>query len=49
MHAAFDRLRSYARSRNKRLSEVARQVVEGDLGADLITAPLARRAPPKQR
>ena len=49
MHAAFDRLRSYARNRNKRLSEVARQVVEGDLGADLLTAPLARRAPPKQR
>jgi len=49
MHAAFDRLRSYARNRNKRLSEVARQVVEDDLGADLLTTPLAHRAPPEQR
>lgn len=49
MHAAFDRLRSYARNRNKRLSEVARQVVEGNLGADLLTTPLAHRAPPEQR
>jgi len=49
MHAAFDRLRSYARNRNKRLSEVARQVVEGDLDADLLTTPTADRAPPEQR
>jgi GAF domain-containing protein len=49
MHAAFDRLRGYARNRNKRLSEVARQVVEGDLGADLLTTPVAHRAPPEQR
>jgi len=49
MHAAFDRLRSYARNRNKRLSEVARQVVEGDLSADLLAAPVAGRAPPEQR
>jgi hypothetical protein len=39
MHAVFDRLRSHARNRSKRLSEVARQVVEGDLGEDLLTAP----------
>jgi hypothetical protein len=49
MHAAFDRLRSYARSRNKRLSEVARQVVEGDLGADLITTSTADRTTSEQR
>jgi len=49
MHAAFDRLRSYARNRNKRLSEVARQVVEGDLSADLLTTPVAHRTPPEQR
>ncbi|MCA1693583.1 MAG: ANTAR domain-containing protein, partial [Actinobacteria bacterium] len=49
MHAAFDRLRSYARNRNKRLSEVARQVVEGDLGADLLTTPTADRTTSEQR
>jgi hypothetical protein len=41
MDAAFDRLRRYARDHNLRLSEVARQVVETGLAADV----LARRAP----
>jgi GAF domain-containing protein len=36
MDAAFDRLRSYARSRNLRLSEVARQVVETDLADEVV-------------
>ena len=40
MHAAFDRLRGYARAHNLRLTEVARQIVETDLAADLL-APAA--------
>ncbi len=39
MDAAFDRLRRYARTHNARLSEVARQVVETDLAADVLDAP----------
>lgn len=39
MDAAFDRLRRYARTHNARLSEVARQVVETDLAADVPGAP----------
>jgi hypothetical protein len=38
MHAAFDRLRGYARAHNLRLTEVARQIVETDLAADLLAA-----------
>ncbi|MGH3767120.1 MAG: GAF domain-containing protein [Pseudonocardiaceae bacterium] len=49
MHAAFDRLRSYARGRNERLTEVARRVVEGDLGADLLAAPATGRTLAQQR
>jgi hypothetical protein len=41
MHVAFDRLRRYARSHNLRLTEVARQIVEADLAADVLTAPAA--------
>lgn len=41
MHAAFDRLRQYARSHNLRLTEVARQIVEADLAADVLTASAA--------
>ncbi len=36
MNEAFDRLRRYARNRNVLLSEVARQVVETDLAADVL-------------
>jgi hypothetical protein len=48
MQAAFDRLRRYARGHNLRLTEVARQLVETDLAADVLTAatapkPAARR------
>lgn len=45
MGAAFDRLRSYARNRNLRLSEVARQVVETGIADDVVGA----RAPRAQR
>ena len=38
MHIAFDRLRGYARAHNLRLTEVARQIVETDLAADLLAA-----------
>ncbi len=40
MNAAFDRLRRYARDRNALLSEVARQVVETDLAADVLATRL---------
>jgi GAF domain-containing protein len=44
MDAAFDRLRRYARTHNARLSEVARQVVETDLAADVLdTLPVGSR------
>jgi hypothetical protein len=36
MDAAFDRLRRWARRHNLRLSEVARQVVDTDLAAQLL-------------
>jgi GAF domain-containing protein len=43
MHAAFDRLRHYARGHNLRLTEVARQIVETDLAAELCGPPTAAR------
>jgi GAF domain-containing protein len=39
MNESFDRLRRYARNHNARLSEVARQVVDTDLAADVLGAP----------
>jgi transcriptional regulator with GAF, ATPase, and Fis domain len=42
MNAAFDRLRTYARNQNERLSDVARRVVETDLAADVLGAPSGR-------
>ena len=42
MDAAFDRLRSYARNRNLRLSEVARQVVETDIADEVVATQVAR-------
>jgi GAF domain-containing protein len=39
MAAAFDRLRRYARTHNARLSEVARQVIETNLAADVLDTP----------
>ena len=44
MPGAFDRLRTYSRERNLRLSEVARQVVQTDLAADVLSAPYRRRS-----
>jgi ANTAR domain len=44
MHAVFDRLRSYARNRSKRPRRPA-QVVEGDLGEDLLTVPHSQPRP----
>jgi len=49
MAAAFDRLRRYARTHNTRLSEVARQVIETDLAADILDAPAARIPAADQR
>jgi GAF domain-containing protein len=39
MSAAFERLRSHSRSRNQRISEVARRIVEGDLELSALDAP----------
>jgi len=49
MHVAFDRLRRYARSHNLRLTEVARQIVETDLAADVLNAPAAPGPAAKRR
>lgn len=47
MNVAFDRLRGYARNRNLRLSEVARQVIDGDLAKEVLAA--TGRRPAKGR
>jgi len=49
MHIAFDRLRHYARSHNLRLTEVARQIVEADLAADVLSAPAAPKPAAERR
>ena len=49
MNAAFDRLRSYTRSHNQRLSEVALRVVEGDLADDVLAGRLAGARAPQTR
>ncbi len=49
MQAAFDRLRHYARGHNLRLTEVARQIVETDLAADVLTAPSAPKPAARRR
>ncbi|MBC8091331.1 MAG: GAF and ANTAR domain-containing protein [Pseudonocardia sp.] len=43
MDVAFERLRSFARDNNLRLSEVARQVVQTDLGDEVLALRTARR------
>ncbi len=43
MNAAFERLRRYARNRGQRLGEVARKLVDGELGADAIGADTSPR------
>jgi GAF domain-containing protein len=47
MDAAFDRLRRYARNRGLRLSEVARQVVETDLAAAVLSSDSTRKSAPR--
>ena len=49
MDAAFDRLRRYARTHNARLSEVARQVIETDLAADVLGTPAVQSQAADQR
>jgi hypothetical protein len=45
MDTAFDRLRSYARGHNLRLSAVAQQVIDTDLAAAVLATPATTRAP----
>ena len=45
MDTAFDRLRSYARRHNLRLSAVAQQVIDTDLAAAVLATPATTRAP----
>jgi len=49
MDAAFDRLRRYARDRNLRLSDLARQVVETDVAADVLATHASARPAPRRR
>lgn len=44
MNEAFNRLRSYARNHNERLSEVARKVVEINLASEVLTVRVPRSA-----
>ena len=45
MDTAFDRLRSYARRHNLRLSAVAQQVIDTDLAAAVLATPATTRSP----
>jgi GAF domain-containing protein len=47
MDAAFDRLRRYARNHNRRLTDVAREVVDAALADDVLAAPTGQ-APTRQ-
>jgi GAF domain-containing protein len=49
MHAAFDRLRHYARGHNLRLTDVARQIVETDLAAEVLGPPVASKPTVRRR
>jgi len=49
MDGAFDRLRSYARHHNLRLTDVARQIVTADLAANVLAMPAAAQSTPKRR
>jgi hypothetical protein len=42
MDSAFDRLRRYARARNLRLTQVARDIVEGRLDPTALSSLLMR-------
>jgi GAF domain-containing protein len=47
MDAAFDRLRSYSRTHNLKLSDVGRQVVQSDLAAAVLAGRPSRRTTPR--
>jgi ANTAR domain-containing protein len=49
MDTAFDRLRSYARRHNLRLSAVAQQVIDTDLAAAVLATPATTRSPAARR
>jgi GAF domain-containing protein len=49
MDAAFDRLRRYARNRNRRLSDVAREVVDAALADDVLATPIGQAPTPPSR
>ena len=48
MNAAFDRLRSYSRDHNLKLSDVGRQIVESGLAAAVLARHPARKASPRR-
>jgi len=48
MDAAFDRLRRYSRDHNLKLSDVGRQIVEGELAAVVLDRHPTRKAPPRR-
>jgi GAF domain-containing protein len=48
MDAAFDRLRSYSRNHNLKLSDVARQIVGSDLAAAVLDGCTGRKAAPRR-
>lgn len=49
MNDAFDRLRRFARDRNLRLAEVAREIVETDLAAEVLTYGFEKAARARRR
>jgi len=49
MDVAFDRLRRHVRTHKMRWSEVARQVVETDLGTEVLGAPVVGSGAVDQR
>jgi GAF domain-containing protein len=49
MDEAFDRLRRYARHNNRRLAEVAREVVDTDLVAEVLAGRVAKPGRPRRR
>ncbi len=48
MDAAFDRLRSYSRNHNLKLSDVARQIIRSDLAAAVLAGRAERKAAPRR-
>jgi GAF domain-containing protein len=48
MDAAFDRLRSYSRDHNLKLSDVGRRIIESDLAAAVLAGRPGRKAAPRR-